>query len=98
MKTLEEVPLTKIDVSKAGYQHRWGDKVRDGVEMVQYVDTDKGPYTCLALLASVPKGRFHILGGKGNDFNTILFSGADKRVALKYYHHLASKYLLKTWG
>lgn len=94
MKTLEEVPLTKIDIAREGFKQRWD----TGVKMIQYVDTDIGPYTCVALLASVPEGRFHILGGKENDFNTILFSGADKRVALKYYHHLASKYLLKPWG
>lgn len=93
MKTLEEIPLTKIDISPGGYEARWD----TGLKMVQLVDTDKGPYTCLALLSSVPEGRFHLLGGKENDFNTILFSGADKRVALKYYHHLASKYLHKPW-
>ena len=94
MKTLEEIPLTKIDISREGFEQR-----RDtGLKMVQYVDTDKGPYACLALLTSVPEGRFHLLGGKENDFNTILFSGTDKRVALKYYHHLASKYLFEIWN
>ena len=98
MKTVKSPPLRYIPPRTFGYSlWRAGHGIEvvgyEGLTILGFVECDKGNYECLTLLMNADENRLHILGGNENDLNTILFSGTDRRMAERYFYHMASRYL-----
>ncbi len=93
-----KTPLRHIPCPTFGYSV-W--RAQQGVNLIghedlvllNFIECDKGGFQCLSMLTTEEEDRYHILGSKEDDLNTILFSGTDRRMAERYFYHMASRYL-----